>query len=190
MRKGTSSRRRVEEVAHSRSAQYLAPGDQVFALLERFRGLVQTSSLFPYTSQFTTLVGTTAKIIQCVGTFRKSEFWENLECLPPPRKTLMPKVKSMGERHAAFRMHVRRLQSETVTLDHVRKAMDFARKQSRIMLNEFSNGLMVGELTVPDRVRLRCAWTLIALVDGFRCMWRPVRRDLVSRHRRRATHGI
>lgn len=111
--------------------------------------------------------------------------------IPPDRhKTFIPKKRALRKRRAMFRMYRQRLQSETVTLDQVCQSLDFARKQSAIMLKEFSLGLMVGQLTVPDQVRLHCAWTLLALVDGFRCMWRPVRRDLKSLYRRRTTHGL
>jgi hypothetical protein len=190
MSKRNNRRQRKEGFVESRSSQYVAPGDHAFKLLEVFRGLVRTSSLVPRAGQFCSLLRTALEIVQEVGNVLDQKFWQRTESVPDRRKTVMQKGQLIRERRAMCHAHERRLRSKGATLDQVCKAMDFARKQSRIMLVEFAYGLMVGELTVPDQVRLRCAWTLVALTDGFRSMWRPVRRDVMSRCRRRLSHGM
>jgi hypothetical protein len=112
------------------------------------------------------------------------KFWRPSKARPGGLKTLMPKATLIPQRREMLKKHQRQLRRDSVTLDDVRAAMDFARKQSAVMLTEFSRGLMVGEINASDDERLRCGWTLVGLVDGFRSMWRPVRRELRNQYRR------
>jgi hypothetical protein len=187
MSKNNAQPRRSKEFEPSISARYVAPGDRAIVLLEGFTGIVGASNVSPHTNQFSRCVRKALKIVRLVGTILDSEFWQRTVVVWP-HKRVMPKARSIRERRATLRMHEGRLQSDIVSLDDVRKGMDYSREQSAIMLKELALGLMVREITIPSKKRLRCAWTLIALDDGFRRMWLPARRKLIAESRATQKH--
>lgn len=159
---------------------------EILPLFEKLQTIAFGSRLIEGTPQFGMFVRTARSIFDETAELLEFEDWEKMKFDPRFPWPGLPRFRSVQKRRELFLRYDTRLHDDSVSLDDVRIALDFAKKQVGRMFRELALGLMVGDVTINPV----CSWTVLELQAGFRRIWKPTRRHLLKSWLTRYKHWM
>jgi len=159
---------------------------EILPLFERLQALAFGPKFVEDTPQFRMFVRTARSIFDHTADLLEFEDWEQIKFDPRFPWPGLPKLRSPQKRREWFLRYENQLHDEELSLDDVRTALDFAKKQVGQMFREVALGLMAGDENISSGL----AGRVLELQAGFRAIWKPTRRHLVRVWRTRSDHAM
>jgi len=116
-----------------------------------------------------------ACILKLIANLQALELWEHLRyrCEVPAR--LKSTSTSRRARRTMVLSHLRQMLDDSVTIEDVYDALDFAQQTVGQLIMDFASGLMREDAAISSEQRYACSAVLMALDQLFKEVWMPLR---------------
>jgi len=116
-----------------------------------------------------------ACILKLIDNLQALELWEHLRYRREVPARLRSTSTSRRVRRTMVRSHLRQMLDDSVTIEDVYDALDFAQQTVDQLIMDFASGLMQEDAAISSEQRYACSALLMALDQLFKEVWMPLR---------------